>query len=168
MERSCTHLKPGRTWPPRTPHGRLPGSQAKMITRCSTEGSDGCAFLYPRGEVNTPVIRPPPSIEIGSGGGRAQRRTLALSGTIEIAVPRRRLLPASRRKGTCGVCLWPTRPVFAGQDARAMPCSAGSGGAVIVRRMNAVMPTAMAPAIAKITCQVSDGMVSFTMPKVAW
>lgn len=65
-------------------------------------------------------------------------------------------------------CLWSDPPMFAGQDARAVPCSAGPGGAIMVRRMNAVMPTATPPAIAKITCQVSDGMVSFTMPKVAW
>ena len=121
------------------------------------------------GEVNTPVIRSPRNIEIGSDAGQGT--------TPDARSSRHARGRGSSQRLSCQPpqgwervvsCFWSARPVFAGQDARAMPCSAGLGGAIMVRRMNPVMPTAMAPAIAKITCQVSDGMVSFTMPKVAW
>jgi hypothetical protein len=40
--------------------------------------------------------------------------------------------------------------------------------AIAVTRANAVMPTAIAPMTEKTNCHVSDGMVCFTMPCVAW
>lgn len=43
----------------------------------------------------------------------------------------------------------------------------GSGAAIIVNGMKAVMPTAMARTTANTICQVSEGMVSRTMPSVA-
>ena len=35
-------------------------------------------------------------------------------------------------------------------------------------RVNVVTPTAIAPMTENTNCQVSDGMVCFTMPWVAW
>jgi hypothetical protein len=168
LERSCTRLKPGRTWRPRTPHSWPTDSQAKMITRFSTEESR-LRVSMPEGRDQHPLSFVSAQYEIGFGAGQGTTPAGALPGTLEVAVPRRRLLakPLQGRERVVS-CLWSARPVFAGQDVRAMPCSAGPGGAIMVRRMNAVMPTATAPTRAKITCQVSDGMVSFTMPKVAW
>lgn len=57
--------------------------------------------------------------------------------------------------------------MLVGYEVPATPCPADPGGAVMVRRMNAVMPTATDPTMAKANCQVSEGMVSFTMPSVA-
>ena len=44
----------------------------------------------------------------------------------------------------------------------------GPSAAMPVTRANAVMPTATAPMTENTNCQVSDGMVCFTMPCVAW
>lgn len=89
---------------------------------------------------------------------------------LEVADPLVHAAPPTfeRRRtwGSLSDCLVPASRF--GHEARAIPCPAGPGGAIMVRRMRAVMPTAMAPATAKTTCQVADGMVSFTMPKVAW
>ena len=57
--------------------------------------------------------------------------------------------------------------IGAAHEVRAIPCPAVPGGAIMVSRMNAVTPTAVAPAAAKMICQVSDGMITFTMPRVA-
>ena len=55
----------------------------------------------------------------------------------------------------------------AGSQARAMPWLDGLAAAIPATRMNAVTPTAIAPMTENTTCQVSDGMVCFTMPCVA-
>ncbi len=44
----------------------------------------------------------------------------------------------------------------------------GPAAAMPVTRANAVTPTATAPMTENTNCQVSDGMVCFTMPCVAW
>ena len=44
---------------------------------------------------------------------------------------------------------------------------AGPVAAIPATRANAVTPTEIAPIIEKAICQVSDGMVCFTMPWVA-
>lgn len=96
----------------------------------------------------------------GHGVGDADR-TIALP-----TLPRS--MPSSSVAATTGMTCLFWRPICCfGYEALATPCPAGPGGAIRVRRMNAVMPTATAPTIEKINCQVSDGIVSLTIPRVA-
>lgn len=46
-------------------------------------------------------------------------------------------------------------------------CPAFAGLAVSISRMNAVMPTAIAPTTAKAACHVGDGIANFAIPKAA-
>ncbi len=52
-------------------------------------------------------------------------------------------------------------------QARATPWPVPPGGASVASRAKAVMPTTTAPTSEKTTCQVSEGIVCFTMPCVA-
>ena len=52
-------------------------------------------------------------------------------------------------------------------QARATLCPVRPGGASVASRARAVMATTTAPATEKATCQVSEGIVCFTMPCVA-
>lgn len=173
MERSCsrTENREERGYPARRP-GRLTGSGAKIVSRISPGNPTVARSDTPgetRRETSTPLSPVSAHVEIDSGAGQG-----TTPGTRSCRHARH---PCSSPPSSCQplgeegcavTCLWRARSVFAGQDARAMPCSAAPGGAIMVRRMNAVMPTAIAPTVAKTTCKVSDGMVSFTMPKVAW
>ncbi len=55
----------------------------------------------------------------------------------------------------------------AGGQTRATLPLAGSGGAMPVKRTNAVMPTAMAPMTEKKSCQTTDGIIISARPCVA-
>ena len=59
------------------------------------------------------------------------------------------------------------RPLPLWSYPRAMPCPVGPGVAIPAIRSSAAMPTAIAPITEKTACQISEGMVSFTMPCVA-
>lgn len=48
------------------------------------------------------------------------------------------------------------------------PCPDDPGAAIDVTRTMAVMLTAIAPMTERTNCQVSDGIMCFTMPCVAW
>ncbi|KON63987.1 hypothetical protein KOEU_24620 [Komagataeibacter europaeus] len=52
-------------------------------------------------------------------------------------------------------------------QTRAMLPLAGSGGAMPVKRTNAVMPTAIAPITEKKSCQAADGIIIWARPWVA-
>lgn len=52
-------------------------------------------------------------------------------------------------------------------QTRAMLPSAGSGGAMPVKRTNAVMPTAIAPMTEKKSCQTAEGIIIWARPCVA-
>jgi hypothetical protein len=54
-----------------------------------------------------------------------------------------------------------------GIQALAMPRLVDPGGVKDVTRMKAVTATAIAPMTENTSCQVSEGMVCFTMPCVA-
>ena len=53
------------------------------------------------------------------------------------------------------------------RQTRAMLPLAGSGGAMPVKRTNAVMPTAIAPITEKKSCQTADGIIIWARPCVA-
>lgn len=50
---------------------------------------------------------------------------------------------------------------------RATFCPASPDGAIVVNRINAVMPIAVVPITKTMVCHVSDGRVCFAMPWVA-
>ena len=68
-----------------------------------------------------------------------------------------------RAGGVISSCLEPPKQ----SQARATPWPVRPGGASVASRAKAVMPTTTAPTTEKATCQVSEGIVCFTMPCVA-
>ena len=63
--------------------------------------------------------------------------------------------------------VWPAFAAKRGYQAVTTHCPRDPGAAIDVTRTKAVMPTAIAPMTEKTSCQVSDGMMCFTMPCVA-
>lgn len=76
------------------------------------------------------------------------------------------IVPSGR--GPCG-CEEPdlVPPAASASQPRAMPCPAGPGAVIPVKRTNAVTLTAMAPITEKIICHVADGVAIRTSPWVA-
>lgn len=84
---------------------------------------------------------------------------------LRISSPHHRPISSQRRRAVrCS-----RSALAAGYDDQAVatPCPVDPGPAIDVTRTKAVMPTAIAPITEKTSCQVSDGMVCFTMPCVA-
>ena len=67
----------------------------------------------------------------------------------------------------CRSAVWSGPPLLTASGRARRPARIGPGAAIVVIRTKAVTPTAIAPMTEKTICQVSDGMVCFTMPWVA-
>lgn len=75
--------------------------------------------------------------------------------------------PTSDDVADCGKTTPCSAPGTERCQARASLAGGGPAAAIVVTRMNAVAPTAIAPMIEKTTCHASEGIVCFTMPWVA-
>ena len=103
----------------------------------------------------------------GSPGSKRLRagQSMRRSSGLRISSSHHRPISSQRRRAVrCS-----RSALAAGNDDQAVatPCSVDPGPAIDVTRTKAVMPTAIAPMTEKTSCQVSDGMVCFTMPCVA-
>ena len=106
-------------------------------------------------------VRPPSCPPVRSAcGGRTVRSARRPGFHRPVRSPHR------SRKRRAVPLVWSTS-TGGGDQTVATPCPDGPGPAIDVTRTKAVIPTAIAPMTEKTSCQVSDGMMCFTMPCVA-
>ena len=115
-----------------------------------------------RDSIPVACIRPP--TELSARSERLRGRTVRSARRPGFHRPVRS--PHRSRKRRAVPLVWSTS-TGGGDQTVATPCPDGPGPAIDVTRTKAVMPIAIAPMTEKTSCQVSDGMMCFTMPCVA-